>query len=346
MRAAALLPLSMATNYHHSGDADDRQVDYELRETPQMERDSLRSFVNRDRASSTTSTDQEWRKNSCSLPPKSLPIHPRGRITPRIAIVSSITMIIIIGLIILLSLIKFFEPSVNQSGLDNSVSCDLWAQNASSVQNAFTINLRGASELTFTQAKVIDVIWQLVVGAGGRICLAWISYVVFMDGLTRLIEHSPVSYLLYASMTFQTTSIYTTWYAMTAVVASKGWRSKLFLAWFSFATIYVLGFPTLMSATAGYLTPSTAGFNMPDHSFIGPNSDDLTNCLNVTAGSLIGIPNGTIINGPPLHMLDQGADAYSTVVISDYNLKFSSSNVTYADFFALTSGKLLFNAIC
>lgn len=81
--------------------------------------------------------------------------------------------------------------------------------------------------------------------------MAWISYKVFMDGLTRITEQSPISYNLYACLTFSTTSLFSTYYALKAVFFSKGWRSKCFLLWFGISTIYVLGFPTLISATAG-----------------------------------------------------------------------------------------------
>lgn len=76
------------------------------------------------------------------------------------------------------------------------------------------------------------------------------------------------------------------------------------MAWFSFSTIYMLGFPTLMSATAGYLTPSTAGFNMTDGTFLTADSPQLQSCYNLTAGALVGYQNGTVIPGPPVSQFD------------------------------------------
>ena len=75
--------------------------------------------------------------------------------------------------------------------------------------------MRGATHLTFTQAKAIDVIWQLFVGAGGRVVMAWIAYKVFMDGLARQLEGTPMSYQLYASMIFDTNSLFSVWYVIT-----------------------------------------------------------------------------------------------------------------------------------
>ena len=139
--------------------------------------------------------------------------------------------------------------------------------------------------------------------------MAWISYKVFMDGVIRLAEESPIPYEVYASLTFSTTSLYAVWSALKANIASQGWRMKAFIFWFIISTIYVLGFPILMGATAGYLTPSTAGFSMADGTFLQPDSLDLRSCYNVFAGALIGHSNGTIAEGPPVSVFDAVASA-------------------------------------
>ncbi|KAL2047574.1 hypothetical protein N7G274_000615 [Stereocaulon virgatum] len=159
--------------------------------------------------------------------------------------------------------------------------------------------MRGATHLTFTQAKAIDVMWQLFVGAGGRFVMAWVAYKIFMDGLTRQLERTSVSYRVYASMTFDTNSLFSVWYALTAVYYFRGWRSKIFLAWFCLSTVYILGFPTLISATAGYLTPSIAGFKWTDNTFFTSDSSHLTSCFDISGVALIGLQNGTIVQGPP-----------------------------------------------
>ena len=234
------------------------------------------------------------------LPAKSLPLRSTTHVVRILFWSGALASALIIGLSILTSHISHFLPDTDVLPLTSSISCDLSTNQDGALQNAFTLNLRGATHLSFTEAKAIDVIWQLFVGAGGRFWLAWISYKVFMDGLTRLVEHSPISYKLYASLTFSTTTLQSTYQALKGVFFTKGWRGKLFLLWFGFSTIYVLGFPTLMSATAGYVSPSTAGYNMSDGVFLTPDSDVLTTCFVVNYGVLIGQQNGTIANGPPV----------------------------------------------
>jgi len=81
-------------------------------------------------------------------------------------------------------------------------------------------------------------------------------------------------------------------------------RSRWFLVWFSLSTLYMLGFLTLMSVIAGYLTPSNAGFNMLDGIFLTADSPEFKTCYNLTAGALFRYQNGTIIPGPSVSQFD------------------------------------------
>ena len=248
--------------------------------------------------SASESLDNDFPASTARLPARTLPIRSTKDVVSSAFWTGLIATTIVVGLGVLVSKLDLFLEYADTyvDLLSNSVSCDLQVQNGGSLQNAFTINMRSATHLTFTEAKAIDVIWQLFVGAGGRFVMAWIAYKVFMDGLTRQLELSSMSYQLYASITFSTTSLFSVWYAVKAVYYTKGWRSKFFLAWFVLSTIYLLGFPTLMSATA----PSSAGFKIDNDTFITPDSSNLTTCYDVSDGALIDLQNGTIADGPPV----------------------------------------------
>ena len=256
------------------------------------------------RPSTRSTITNDWTTVTSRLSPKTLPLRTTTQVVRRLFWTGILAIIIIIGLGVLIRMIPYFLPHDYSFDLDSKISCDLSTNQGGKLQNAFALNLRGATHLSFTEARAIDVIWQLFVGAGGRFALAWVSYVVFMDGLTRLTEHTPVAYNLFATLTFSTTSIWSTYFALKAVYSSKGWRSKLFLLWFSLSTIYVLGFPTLMSATAGYVSPSTAGYKMSDGNFLTPDSDGLRSCYVVHHGALIGQTNETIAPGPPVSVIN------------------------------------------
>ena len=224
---------------------------------------------------------------------------------------------------------------------DNSTSCDLVHKDGSAMQNAFLIDLRSSLELSFLEAKVIDVIWDLVVGQGGRCLMAWISYRVFMDSLVALMEKAAVTYDMYTSIAFSTTSLWALWESLKALFRLKGIRAKLFMLWFALAVTYVLAFPTLMGAATGYVNPSTTSYNMGNGTWAPVDTLKLFHCANVTKGSLIGLKDGEIVNGPPLT-----SDESFRYEQLHYNKKMTSDfNRTYSDFLALLypSSKYLFS---
>ena len=92
---------------------------------------------------------------------------------------------------------------------------------------------------------------------------------------------------------------------------TKRWRGKLFLAWFAVSSIYVLDFPILMSATAGYLKPSTAGFRTDNATFRTPDSPALRSYYQVNYGALIGLQNGTVVQGTPVYVHFRCKDSLS-----------------------------------
>ena len=231
------------------------------------------------------------------LPAKALP--PRRSLLP-FALTAIGAFFGILGIIILLHYLPGFVPESKQGyiGDTDAQSCDLMKPADSKLENAFIINLRSPQHLTFAEAKIVDVLWDLFVGQGGRLLMAWAAYRVFMDGLVSLLEKTSVSYDLYTSLVFDTTSLLSTWKATKVIVKSGSYRSRVFMIWFSLATLYILAFPTLMGAATGYVNPSNSGYSMSDGNFVMASSDNLTHCFLLDHGELIGKNNSTIVPGP------------------------------------------------
>ncbi|KAL8683324.1 MAG: hypothetical protein Q9186_000707 [Xanthomendoza sp. 1 TL-2023] len=258
--------------------------------------------------------DDAFGKQSSKLPPKPLP--GRRKYYPFI-LATAITILNIVALGLLIGYIKHLLPYTDWDGYGiqlTGTSCDLVNnQNSTRWQSAFQINLRGAAHLTFAQAKFSDLLFDLLVGQGGRLLLAAISYICFMDALLRSMEITPVSYQLYASLVFSSTSILATWQAIRAVFSTKGWRPKMYLIWCALAMIYVLAFPTLIESVTGYVSPSSAGFNLNNGQIITLDSDDLRSCFNVTNATMFGFENyNTQVLGPAAHVFDAAGPAGST----------------------------------
>lgn len=257
--------------------------------------------------------DDIYTKPTLRLPPKLLSPRRRRDFASSFITPTSIAVFFLVALSVLLSQISRLLPDMHPHSSNTAyfpealpmpqlkvspISCDLISATASAFEKAFTIDLRSQLHLSFATAKFIDVVWDLVIGQGGRLLLAWISYIVFMDGLARLMETSAVSYHLYASIVFETSSLTATWYALKAVSTGHGWRGRAFFAWFGFATLYVLGYATLMSAATGYINPSNIQYRMPDNSLVAPDSEKLQHCLQLLNGSAVGLTDGEVVPGP------------------------------------------------
>ncbi|KZM22041.1 uncharacterized protein EKO05_0007886 [Ascochyta rabiei] len=122
----------------------------------------------------------------------------------------------------------------------------------------FTPNL-SFGNMTFTQVKVIDIAWDLIIGRGGQMCLAWVNWRVSNEWLVYHLERYKTSYKMFASVTLQTTSL-TTLGVLAKEFLCFGERSwGRFFRWLAMfcmliSTLYVLAFPTLMAAMTGYIT--------------------------------------------------------------------------------------------
>lgn len=259
-----------------------------------------------DKLSERSHAASNFVKSTARLPARVLPGH-RHKLHFRFGVAMLITVVTLTTFSLIIRNITNWIPSSEPRSIlyNTGTSCDLTYGNNTRIEKAFIINLRSPMQLSFAEAKGIDVAWDLFVGQGGRLLLASVSYIVFMDGLTRLLETSAVSYQLYATIVFDHSSLQSTWTSLKAIFTGHGWRGRAFLAWFFVASIYVLAFPALMSAATGYLSPSSPGIRLPDQTVISSTSEKIVNCYNILNGanSLIGL-NQTLVNGPSIQDID------------------------------------------
>jgi hypothetical protein len=122
----------------------------------------------------------------------------------------------------------------------------------------FTPNL-SFGNMSFTAAKTIDIFWDLVVGRGGQMLLAWVNYRVFNEWLIYHMEQHLTSYKMFTALAFNATSLGTLGVLGKEFLSFGGRSWRRFFRWLGvlcmcLSTIYVLSFPTLMSAMTGYIT--------------------------------------------------------------------------------------------
>jgi hypothetical protein len=85
--------------------------------------------------------------------------------------------------------------------------------------------------LTVTEARAIDLSWNLIMGRCLPFSMAIIFYKVATGALTRIAERAPVSYRLFATMTLDLHALTTVVPIARSAVTTAGWRAKTTL-WF------------------------------------------------------------------------------------------------------------------
>ncbi|KAI0543983.1 hypothetical protein F4679DRAFT_589929 [Xylaria curta] len=117
----------------------------------------------------------------------------------------------------------------------------------------FQINL-GFGHLTFTQAKVIDTFWDLVVGRGGQVCLALVSWRLFADCATISLISQPLSFAAFHAIFLESEpSIFSTWTTAKSFIFQRRVASKFTSGFIIFGMFFILAWPTLISAATGYV---------------------------------------------------------------------------------------------
>ena len=162
-----------------------------------------------------------------------------------------------VGVIVALSMgiycLLVYEPYINTSCVPGGDFSLFLEYNPFAARRAFQITL-GFGHLTFAQAKVIDIVWDVVVGRGGQGLLAVISYRVFSKCLTRLMEreHLSATYSLYEAIVFRDASLKSIWQLCTSFTKKMKSRDLAAICWIILASAYVVVFPTWISAMTGY----------------------------------------------------------------------------------------------
>lgn len=168
---------------------------------------------------------------------------------------------------------------------DSTLPCDVQAP-WTSWSGLFTINGR-TPVVSFATAKGIDIVWDLVVGQGGRVLLAWMAWRVFGEAVILIMEEEavPCELFTYVAMTdvFNTAKgIYQT------LRRNRSTRVRLILAWILLSICYLSIFPTLISAATSYVGVSDRAILLYDDS-----TTSIASFTNETASVVYDFHNGT-----------------------------------------------------
>ncbi|KAF5559650.1 hypothetical protein FNAPI_4634 [Fusarium napiforme] len=105
---------------------------------------------------------------------------------------------------------------------------------------------------SFGTAKVIDVIWDLVVGRGGQTVMAFVSWRVFVQYLQLSLVTKPASYsTVWLIKIQQDNSALATWKLVSGFF-KVGLASKMAMCFMIWTALFILAFPTFVSSMTGY----------------------------------------------------------------------------------------------
>lgn len=232
-----------------------------------------------------------------------------------------------ITVVLLAALLRLaFRPPLILDNSVNGFACDKTGQvrplvqpNATiwDVQYTFTVGI-GFHGLSFSIAKLLDVCWDLVVGRVGQIFVTVMLYRILRPATVLMLrngglrheqvlamQYSPASFWTFRSCVRDILGRSTTsdcfgpieehnGRALRPVKALKTFR-RLYRTVLVFATMYLLAFPTWLSAMTAYQNPNMPVFQVEVGSIV--TFDKLQTCAGVVVdGSRVGLADNACIN--------------------------------------------------
>ncbi|KAI1124117.1 hypothetical protein F5Y10DRAFT_38560 [Nemania abortiva] len=171
------------------------------------------------------------------------------------------------------------------------------AATASWFESRFFINVVVREDLSFTQAKLLDLAWDTFIGQGLRFFHAWWLYRVATHIVTYCLETSGLTYDFLLALLFRTDS-FSSLTAALRMTSGKNWTNcRLYCAWLTFAIGYILVFPTIWTASTGYASPSITAYSLSGKTYVPIKSEDLTLCWVTDDARLSGFL-GSVVLGP------------------------------------------------
>jgi hypothetical protein len=195
----------------------------------------------------------------------------------------------------LLGSIKTYEllagpyPPVNEC--DNS-------EHISFTEKQFQINIRAVSGLSFAQAKLIDLAWDLGVGHGGRLLHGWILYRIACNTITWSLEHASLPYNFLLSLLFWPDSVYSLWTSLKYLAGKRRPGILVPVVLLTYTIGHVLFYGALFSAMTGYQSVGRAVFAMPDGSWVASDNDTLRFCWSLDSKRLAPVLTDDVVLGP------------------------------------------------
>lgn len=121
--------------------------------------------------------------------------------------------------------------------------------------HALDINLV-VGDLTFVQAKIIDICWDLLLGRGLQALGAVTAYYCFRGLMADIMLEEPLTHAQVLAIQYSTTSPESLWPYVSGCWYNWRSRSARYLSFLTLSVLYILSLPTWLSAMTAYQTLS------------------------------------------------------------------------------------------
>lgn len=167
----------------------------------------------------------------------------------------------------------------------------------------------GFGSFTFAQAKGIDTSFNLVVGRGGQLLLAYACYSIFRKAFARVMEVKTVTIEEFKAIAFEQVSLASCWTfgcGIPGACCCDRRRRKSTLDWrlaCLFVTfVYILAYPTWIEAMTGYQTGVRPYVQDPGNANLVPTESWQLPALIVRDGSRVGLGDNFTLEAQPFYV--------------------------------------------
>ncbi|CAI4213578.1 unnamed protein product [Parascedosporium putredinis] len=142
---------------------------------------------------------------------------------------------------------------------DDSFSISQYGYDQWAPTGFFEISIPIVTLASFTNVKVIDVSWDVVVGRGGQALLVFVSWRVFAKYMTTSMARKPATYTTFwVIFMHQEATLFSVCRLLRDFVLYRGPASLLAAAFIFYTATFALIFPTLSSSMTGYKSDTQA----------------------------------------------------------------------------------------
>jgi hypothetical protein len=141
----------------------------------------------------------------------------------------------------------------------------------SGVEKLFVLD-KTVGSFTFSQAKTMDVAWDVLIGRGVQLVAWWVGYIVFSDALLRAIERHPASFQIFQRIALEGPSLMALWTLVKELWCAKSKRTRALFFYMWLSTLYIISIPMFLSAMTGYDSTSIPWVSLDDSNNIIPAS--------------------------------------------------------------------------